>query len=105
MEPNNSTHSVEVNGTVIAERRAVSRHRVFKGATLSFNGGYAAMECVVRNMSDAGALLRFGDATGVPAKFDLHIFGETQTRPANVRWRSGQNVGVSFYAAGLPPVA
>jgi len=105
MEPNSRTHPVEINGTVIAERRAVSRHRVFKGATLSFNGGYGAMECVVRNVSDLGALLRFGDATGVPPGFDLHISGEIQIRPAHVRWRRGQDVGVAFYAEGLPPLA
>ena len=83
-----------------AERRSVVRRRVLKGATLTFNRGYGAMECVVRNLGDNGALLRFGDAAGVPAWFDLKISDERQPRPAQVRWRTATDVGVSFLTEG-----
>jgi hypothetical protein len=36
--------SIGVDGEVFAERRRAPRHRVLKGATLSFNKGYGALE-------------------------------------------------------------
>ena len=80
---------------VETDRRAARRQRGLKGATLHFNRGYGAMECVVRNQSADGALLRFGDTSGVPGAFDIAIAGEA-TRPAKVRWRGMELVGVSL---------
>lgn len=87
--------SIGLDGAVFAERRAEVRRRVLKGATLRFNKGYGAMECVVRNQSMGGALLVFGDTSGVPGLFDLAIAGEAP-RPARVRWRGLAQVGVSL---------
>jgi len=78
-----------------ADRRGSPRHRVLKGATLRFNKGFGAMECVVRNQSADGALLVFGETTGVPNYFDLSIAGDA-VRPAQVRWRSMTGVGVEL---------
>ncbi len=78
------------------ERRAERRHRVLKGATITFNRGYGALQCVVRNLSDHGALLAFGDTTGVPASFDIKIAGTDRVRRARVRRRKPQLVGVSL---------
>jgi hypothetical protein len=81
---------------VLAERRAEPRRRVLKGATLGFNRGYGAMECVVRNESKRGALLAFGETTAVPTSFELRIAGQDQPRQARVRWRSLTSVGVEL---------
>lgn len=78
------------------ERRGSLRRRVLKGCTLRFNGGYGAMEGVVRNLSEEGARLVFGDSTGVPPRFDLQIAGETAWRPATVRWRRAREVGIAL---------
>jgi hypothetical protein len=78
------------------ERRAEPRRRVLKGATLSFNKGYGAMECVVRNESQRGALLAFGETTAVPTSFELHVAGQHEPRRAQVRWRNLTSVGVEF---------
>jgi hypothetical protein len=77
------------------ERRAVHRRRVFKGAVLTFNG-LGAFEGVVRNQTEQGALLALGDTAGVPASFDLAISLDEATRPAQVRWRSLNAIGVEF---------
>lgn len=77
------------------DRRAARRQRVLKGAALRFNRGYGAMECVVRNQSADGALLAFGDTSGVPARFDIAIAGDAP-RLAQVRWRGLALVGVSL---------
>jgi hypothetical protein len=77
------------------ERRAAHRRRVFKGAVLTFNG-LGAFEAVARNLSEKGAMLAFGETTGVPMAFDLAISGEERKRPARIRWRSLNTVGVEF---------
>lgn len=79
-----------------AERRAAPRRRVLKGATLSFNKGYGALECVVRNESEKGALLAFGETSAVPPAFDMTIKGCDARRAAQVRWRTMTQVGVEF---------
>ena len=78
------------------ERRAVYRRRVLKGAVLTFNNGFGVFEGVVRNQSERGAMLAFGDTAGVPASFDLAISLDATTTPAQVRWRSMNAVGVEF---------
>jgi hypothetical protein len=87
--------SIGLDGEVFVERRTALRRRVLKGGTLSFNKGYGALECVVRNESAKGALLSFGETSAVPAAFDLTIKG-AEIRPAQVRWRGMTLVGIEF---------
>lgn len=98
MEPI-TTKSIGLDGEVFEERRREIRRRAFKGATLTFNGGYGAFECVVRNISEGGARLTFGEASAVPARFDLAISGDGRSMAAVVRWRSLTDIGVEFEAA------
>lgn len=91
------THnSIELDGNVYTERRAARRHKVLKGATLRFNRGYGALECIVRNLSDNGARLAFGDIAAVPSKFDFRLSGVEAATPAVVRWRGVEDVGIEF---------
>lgn len=78
------------------ERRRERRHRVLKGATVSFNRGYGALQCVVRNMTENGAMLAFGETTGLPAEFDMRMADSDETRRARICWRKPQMVGVEF---------
>ncbi len=102
MEPI-TRNSIGIDGEVFEDRRKEMRHRVFKGGKLTFNRGYGALECVVRNLSASGARLRFGETSGVPARFDLQIAGEPGIRSAQVRWRSLTDAGIEFDAAGDAP--
>jgi hypothetical protein len=77
-------------------RRAAYRQRVLKGATLSFNQGYSAFECVVRNQSEDGARLSLAETFALPATFRLAIAGEEETRTAHVMWRGPNEIGVSM---------
>jgi len=88
--------SIGLDGKVFTERRAERRRRALKGATLRFNRGYGAMECVVRNVSAKGAMLSFGDTTGAPVVFELYVAGSTGPRRAKVRWRSHVLMGIEF---------
>lgn len=87
--------SIGLDGKVFAERRAVMRRRVLKGATLSFNKGYGALEGLVRNESERGVLLHFGETSAVPADFELTVKG-SDPRSAKVKWRDMTRVGVEF---------
>ena len=98
MEPI-TTKSIGIDGDVFEDRRREPRQRVLKGGTLIFNRGYGALECVVRNRSENGAKLAFGDTAAVPARFDLRIGGDEATLDAQVRWRTMTNIGVSFSTA------
>ena len=92
--------SIGIDGEVFEDRRAEPRHRVFKGGSLSFNKGYGALECVVRNQSEHGARLRFGETSAVPPQFDLRVGGEDRVRRAHVRWRGLTDIGVALDSAG-----
>ncbi len=88
--------SIGVDGKVFSERRAGLRRRVLKGATLTFNRGFSAFECVVRNQSAGGALLSLAETFSLPAQFELLISGDDTLRRARVRWRSMIALGVEF---------
>ena len=91
-----SEKSIGIDGEVFADRRSGDRRRVLKGARLSFNNGFGAFECVVRNLSPDGARLTFGETSAVPNNFDLLIAGEQEMRRATVRWRQMTALGVAF---------
>ena len=79
-----------------AERRIEERRRVLRGATLGFNKGYGALEGLVKNQSEHGARISFGDTAAVPNAFDLSISGDDRRRPAKVVWRTMREVGVEI---------
>jgi hypothetical protein len=73
------------------DRRMVSRNRVLKAGTIEFGGG--AVNCVVRNISIAGAALDVSNPTGIPEDF-IRVDGVRKF--CHVNWRSGKRIGVSF---------
>lgn len=50
----------------------------------------------MRNRSETGARLSFGDASGVPSLFEVEISGEQGRRQAFVRWRTLTEIGVAL---------
>jgi hypothetical protein len=68
--------SAGVDGPLFSERRSSLRRRVLKGATLTFNKGFSAFECVVRNQSKGGALLSLAETFSLPAQFEVGIAGD-----------------------------
>jgi len=86
----------DVGSRIFNERRAVERRRSFKGALLRFNGGYGALECVVKNFSAGGARLSFGEAMAVPPRFELKMGQENGWHPAAVKWRRGNEIGIAY---------
>ena len=59
-------------------KRSATRQRTFKGGSVSTPGGI--IECIIRNLSDTGALLEFSAPTALPGTFKLIIKPEIITR-------------------------
>ena len=79
----------------LEEKRQSPRHRTLKGAHIVFHEGRSTISCLVRNLSDSGALLRVDSVIGIPDKFTLVIAGELH-RDARVVRRSENEIGVVF---------
>lgn len=80
---------------MLPEKRKAPRHRVYKGAHISFRGLHAAIDCVVRDYSDLGARLIVESPIGVPDRFDL-VSSDHPIRACRVIWRSAKEMGVAF---------
>lgn len=78
------------------ERRKNPRLRSLLGARVSFNQQRSTLDCVVRNMSDDGAMILLSDAVALPEAFDLEIPHRQRSYTARVRWRSGERIGIAF---------
>ncbi|PSO18724.1 pilus assembly protein PilZ [Bradyrhizobium sp. MOS002] len=80
----------------------VSRHgkpqstprRVFKAALIQLPGG--AVSCVVRDLSETGALLEVPSQLGIPHEFSLRIPTAELDRPCRAVWRSAKGIGIAF---------
>ena len=79
---------------IFNERRSGERSRAVKGAVIRSDEGL--VECVVRNLSSKGARLAFANVAAVPAQFQRKVGPSGAWRTATVRWRRGDEVGVSF---------
>ncbi len=84
------------------ERRRTPRLRTYKGGSIIF-GTAAAIECLVRNLSESGAALELRTAITVPDTFTLVIKPEFVRRECRVVWRSRTRLGVEFVRRGDQP--
>jgi hypothetical protein len=79
----------------MSEQRHISRHRTLKGAVIAFNNRSSTIDCVVRNLSPGGAMLKVSSAVGIPDRFELKLEHE-DFRWCQVKWRRENRVGVAF---------
>ena len=78
------------------ERREVPRQRTLLGARIVFNNRQSTLDCVVRNLSDVGAMVLISDAVALPAAFELEIEHKRRVYGARFRWRDGERVGIAL---------
>jgi hypothetical protein len=76
------------------EKRRTERRRILKAGSITFGG--SAIDCVVRNLSDAGAALEVASPVGIPDKFILIHGADRDQRSCTVVWRSKHRIGVAF---------
>ena len=77
------------------EKRQFGRRQTFLHGWVKIPGR-PSVTCVIRNMSDGGALLIFDKPECLPFGFLLDIDGKGQTFGCEVRHHYGAKVGVEF---------
>ena len=77
------------------EQRKSQRRRALKGATIAFERA-AGIDCIVRNLSNAGACLEIVSPIGIPDEFTLVIPSDDVKQRCRVIWRAAHRIGVSF---------
>ena len=65
-----------------------------KAAKIEFGGD--AIDCMVRDLSVAGAALEVSNQISIPAKFLLVIPGDGLHLPCHIVWRKEYRIGVAF---------
>ena len=78
------------------DRRTTSRMRAFKGGRIEFNRHWPSVDCVVRNLSKAGAHLELPDEANTPLEFSLVFTMTDEARACRQIWRQGKHIGVQF---------
>ncbi|MBR0775360.1 PilZ domain-containing protein [Bradyrhizobium diazoefficiens] len=76
-----------------AERKLLSRQ-----AWITLDGGFAARQCLVQDISDSGAKITLDDdASGLPGVIKMAFSRDARTgRRCQVVWRRGKSAGVRF---------
>jgi hypothetical protein len=87
-----------LNAKPLEDRRTSVRRRVYKTGQISFRGLHAAIDCVIRDISDTGARLSVVSPLGIPEFFDLTREGLPPCK-CRVVWRKSALVGVEFVNA------
>jgi hypothetical protein len=83
-------------GNPMPERRTSSRHKSFLQGRVYYNNRRSSVDCLVRDVSDAGAKLVFGEAVTVPDVVELYLSNKDEVRRVKVQWRKGHEMGVDF---------
>jgi hypothetical protein len=78
------------------EKRIIRRQRVLKGGKIIFADGNSVVDCVIRNLSAAGARLEVPTTVGFPQEFTLIDSHSGRSYIAKVAWRRGETMGVEF---------
>ena len=76
------------------ERRKAGRSPSYLGGQITTDRKLIAMDCVVRNTSDAGARLVVPTAALLPDVFELHIPRKNTAYRVCARWRDADGIGV-----------
>jgi hypothetical protein len=91
----------------MTERRRTSRQKAFLQGRIFFNNRRSSIDCLIRDISEHGAKLRFSSAIATPDVVELHVPSRDESYRARIEWRAGEEVGVSFEGteAVAPPLA
>lgn len=77
-------------------KRRSPRLRTMKGASLVLPGSASAFSCVMRNLSEHGALIELPSTIGIPAAVILETQDGTLKRLCRVAWRTETRLGLEF---------
>ena len=86
------------------EKRTSQRSRSFLKGRVVFNGGQTSLECLIRDLSSAGARLELSASVTLPDRFELYLPHRDTTSKVHVQWRRGSQIGVAFDHVEAAPV-
>lgn len=78
------------------ERRAQARQKTFIKGRIYFNNRLSSVDCIVRDITERGARLEASENVALPSAFDLHLPNKDEHFHAQVEWRKGNYLGVSW---------
>jgi hypothetical protein len=87
----------------MSERRLISRKRSLLQGRIFYNNRRSSVDCLIRDISDTGAKLKFSESIAVPEVMELYIPNKEEIRRARVQWRAGGEIGVGFDDVQAPP--
>jgi hypothetical protein len=82
------------------EHRRGLRERTLKAGSI-LSDRAAAIDCLVRNISESGVCLEVESPAGIPENFTL-VIGHDPKRPCQVAWRSQRWIG-AYFVSPLSP--
>jgi hypothetical protein len=90
---------LEVGDTDMAldTKKRAARKSMRQSGWITLDGGFAARQCVVHDISSSGAKIIIDDDNTLPAKLRLAFSRDARTgRNCEVVWRRGKTFGVKF---------
>ena len=80
-----------------ATKKREARKSLRQSGWITLEGGFAARQCVVQDISTTGAKLMVDDPNLLPARLRLAFARDARTgRTCQVVWRRAKSVGVKF---------
>ena len=81
----------------LSSKKRETRKSLSQPGWITLEGGFAARQCVVQDLSTTGAKVTIEDPNSLPAKLRLAFSRDARTgRRCEVVWRRGKSVGVKF---------
>src|ERR687893_740516 len=80
----------------MSDKRSTPRLRSFLKGRVLFNGGQNSLDCLIRDISSAGARLELSASITLPDRFDLYLPHRDTTCKVHVQWRRGSQIGIAF---------
>ena len=93
-----------VSGDEGAHHRGAHRQRTLKAAKVILTD-WTTMDCTIRDISEGGARILFGDAFALPPEFRILIVMSNTIVPAKLLWQRGLTAGVAFTGPEEPAPA
>ena len=78
------------------DKRKWERRRIFLRGFVRFSQNNNTVDCIVRDISERGAKLRFKRAISIPESFQLHIPSKGQIVQSRLAWVDNCEAGISF---------
>ena len=80
-----------------ATKKREARKSLRQPGWITLDGGFAARQCVVQDLSSSGAKITVEDASVLTGRLRLAFSRDARTgRSCEVVWRRGKSLGVKF---------